>query len=461
MRQAILLSCVICLLACQPALAATTVRVESPDLVLIVDQTGDVNTLSVSHEADTLTVEDESAPLVAGDGCSQTTAGTVECDAGSRMAVRAELAGGADVARVLMGSDGAILLGEEGDDRLTGGSGGDFLFGGAGNDVATGGEGGDSLLGGPGDDTLHGEAGNDSLQGGGRFGEPTQGIPSGRDLLDAGPGNDLLDDNDREGGEIGPDVLNARSGRDTVWSYYERHQGITVDLLRTAGQGGPGENDTLVNVEVIYGTEGDDSLSGDGDANVFWGTGGANRLRGRGGRDRLMAGSGLRRQVLEGGGSRDVINAFGWTDGRATCGGGKDLLIQGRNRPSTRTPRPTDRGLRIASSCEVTARGTGGRWGVDPVPERLVGRSLTFDRPAGFGWGHGAFLVVTRARGEFAELGRGRSLRHGATVQLPERVARKAMRKGMTLRVELRDERYGNARRMIWSFRLRPSRASP
>ena len=56
-----------------------------------------------------------------------------------------------------------MLLGEIGDDALSGDGGGDRLYGGWGRDILDGGDGDDSLRGEAGNDTLTGGAGNDSF----------------------------------------------------------------------------------------------------------------------------------------------------------------------------------------------------------------------------------------------------------------------------------------------------------
>ncbi|HEY9883375.1 MAG TPA: hypothetical protein V6C98_07155, partial [Thermosynechococcaceae cyanobacterium] len=65
-----------------------------------------------------------------------------------------------------------FLLGDAGDDILTGAAGRNTLVGGSGNDTLTGGDGGSNMF---------GEAGNDLLTGGGST-----------DDIDGGAGNDLI-----------------------------------------------------------------------------------------------------------------------------------------------------------------------------------------------------------------------------------------------------------------------------
>lgn len=194
-----------------PAGAATAVRVTdafpgepfSP-MVEATDETGDANTLSISYlyKTDgqrfpppgdaTVTVEDSTAPLEAGEGCQALGGNRVRCTVEGLVAIRARLGGAADTATALSPTDGkmsckcvavfggdgndsltsrdgAALQGEGGDDTLTGlpseadeipgGLGSpndDGLVGGPGDDVLDGGNGNDGLTGGPGDDVLYG-----------------------------------------------------------------------------------------------------------------------------------------------------------------------------------------------------------------------------------------------------------------------------------------------------------------
>lgn len=127
------------------------------------------------------------------------------------------------------GGDMADLLGGgAGNDTMNGGAGDDTLFGEAGADLLGGGRGNDVLAGGTGNDTLCGEAGDDTL-----FGD------EGRDLLGGGEGNDLL-------AGSGDDTLFGEAGNDTLF-------GGGADLL----SGGAGD-------DVLFLTGGAVAWGGDG-----------------------------------------------------------------------------------------------------------------------------------------------------------------------------------------------------
>ncbi|SJM91828.1 hypothetical protein [Crenothrix polyspora] len=109
-----------------------------------------------------------------------------------------------------------ILYGGDGNDTLRGGDGKDTLYGNDGNDTLTGGynfdndtllvggNGNDKLSGGGGDDTLSGGNGNDTLSGG--SGTDILSGGNGNDTLKGGNGNDLTHNNVLTGG-LGKDTF--------------------------------------------------------------------------------------------------------------------------------------------------------------------------------------------------------------------------------------------------------------
>ncbi|MBB2485714.1 hypothetical protein H5407_10835 [Mitsuaria sp. WAJ17] len=109
-----------------------------------------------------------------------------------------QVSAGKDYWRGTAGADVVNLL--AGDDRADGADGNDSLTGGDGNDELIGGEGADTLVGGLGDDYLNGQAGDDVLIG-------DQGNDSlyvegpGREVLDAGAGDDTVDVYSTESGK--------------------------------------------------------------------------------------------------------------------------------------------------------------------------------------------------------------------------------------------------------------------
>jgi Ca2+-binding RTX toxin-like protein len=167
---------------------------------------------------------------------------------------RATLAGGNDTLGQF-----EVYLGGSGNDSLVGAgvSYNETFNGGAGNDTISASLGNDSLAGDAGDDRMDGGQHTDTLFGG-----------EGNDWLIGGTGNDRLD-----GG----------SDTDTA-SYGGSTGGVTVDLAAERATGLQG-NDTLLNIENVVGSDGNDSLLGDSLANVLYGGIGDDTLDGGAGND--------------------------------------------------------------------------------------------------------------------------------------------------------------------------------
>ena len=279
----------------------------------------------------------------------------------------------------LTGDNNANAIdGFNGNDTLDGGGGNDFLQGGNGDDRLIGGEGADDLNGGTGlrdvadysasdagvdvgvDNgavNLGGHAEGDVLLFGGiedligsSFDDTLTGN-SVRNNLYGGNGNDTLiagDNDDELYGELGDDTLIGGRGADIIdgganglkgdtASYSDSDLRITANLTSgTATGSGHGAGDTLINIENLFGSRFNDSLTGDVNANTLNGFLGNDDMFGLGGNDTLIGGSGNDR--LNGGTGNDTLNGgadsdtFVYTDlafGRDTIIGwqnGQDLL---------------------------------------------------------------------------------------------------------------------------------------
>lgn len=239
-----------------------------------------------------------------------------------------------------------ILIGDDGDNRLSDAQGRDRLDGGGGNDYLLG-SGDDTLSGGDGDDTLEGGAvvdggaGNDTAVGTGanlndmvsvenyilsdiddeQDGAPAAYGTSGANRIDAGgmsfqvdlygrggddtllggtdldhlygnSGNDTLiggKGDDLLFGGMGGDRLDGGEGFDTA-TYIDANSQVRVDLEKAQyNDVGEADGDFLKSIEAITGSAFNDNLRGDEGDNVLRGGGGEDSLFGRGGDDTLFA----------------------------------------------------------------------------------------------------------------------------------------------------------------------------
>ena len=206
------------------------------------------------------------------------------------------------------------LTGDGNANVLTGLNGGDILKGGAGDDILNGGAGSDALDGGVGSDTASyrdatsgvkvyldgsqqgtGEAigdyfldleafNNDGTRittieniTGSSHTDELYGDASAN-VLSGGPGGDSLV------GLAGADTLDGGPGNDTA-HYGASPSGVTVNLSDSTGSGGHAEGDTLIDIENIYGTPHNDTITGDDNNNIFWATNGSDTYHGKDGYD--------------------------------------------------------------------------------------------------------------------------------------------------------------------------------
>ncbi len=219
---------------------------------------------------------------------------------------------GNNIANTLIG-DATDAAG--GNDRIYGNGGDDILAGIGGSDVLLGGEGHDRLFGdtdpfdkdqgnyAPGDDSLWGDNGNDTLFGG-----------FGNNRLDGGAGNDVADYSgffDDYGYYSYSITANMDTGLVTV-TETDLYTGDSYSVV----------TDTLINIEYLIGTSGDDALSGFDDVTLPTSTFG--RLMGGAGNDVLTGGRFL--DELYGGAGDDILLDGGLT---APPGGGNDALLGG------------------------------------------------------------------------------------------------------------------------------------
>ena len=233
---------------------------------------------------------------------------------------------GNDILTGLAGND--EINGGDGADRLIGGEGADVLNGGAGFDSAdyrgaasgvrfnvdTGGTLGDAqgdifsgieryflsnfndiVTGSSANEFFYGEDGNDQINGGG-----------GIDRIYGGDGNDVQRGdagNDTLYGSDGADQLNGGAGTD-IANYSNASTAVTVNLA-SGGTVGDANGDTYFGIEAVYGSDFNDSLTGNTSGNELRGEDGDDTLDGGVGNDRLFGGAGA--DTLIGGSGVDSV----------------------------------------------------------------------------------------------------------------------------------------------------------
>lgn len=244
-----------------------------------------------------------------------------------------------------------VMIGDSDDEHMQGFRGDDILFGGDGNDQLDGGIGDDRLEGGPGFDSYNGGPGGDTLAfgvadgpaavdlaaqsvviggvfeflqnvenvTGSVFGDTLQGDDNDNQLVGGG-GLDLL------AGRLGDDVLDG--GRDGAYASWAGEEGaVTVDLAAGTANEWDGGQDTLISITGAVGSDFDDVLRGDGQANRLEGGKGDDVLTGRGGDDVLVGGEGA--DTVNGGAGIDTADYSGAGPARVSLTSGEAVDAAG------------------------------------------------------------------------------------------------------------------------------------
>ncbi len=260
---------------------------------------------------------------------------------GSNQNNRIEGRNGDDSLYGLAGKD--TLIGDNGNDLLSGDAGDDYLIGGKGNDQLFGGEGSDWLIDIEGLNKFDGGIGIDyadfSTATARIFASLSQGFATNFsenngvltysssfnttltsiENLQGGQGDDIFEGSNQN------NVLNGGLGADTV-SYSNLFPEHSVDANLSTGQASIKDRnsviydiDTLISIENLTGSAGNDTLTGDDQDNVLIGGDGADRLSGGGGNDVIHAELG-KDILIDGGSGIDTLH-IRFASGKITTDG--------------------------------------------------------------------------------------------------------------------------------------------
>ncbi|WP_343717702.1 calcium-binding protein [Inquilinus sp.] len=270
----------------------------------------------------------------------------------------------------LLGSAFAdTLAGDAGNNVLEGGAGADALYGSGGIDtavyahsaagvqvdlVAGTGAGGDAA----GDslfsiENVTGSAYNDTLAGG-----------IGANTLSGGAGDDILR------GGAGADILDGGAGNDSVF-YNSSQAGVIVNLLLGVAVGGDAQDDSLISIERVTGSDLADRLTGNAASNTLYG---------RGGDDILSGGAGA--DVLSGDAGADQLDG----------GSGVDTAYYAGSKAGVQV----DLGAHTASGGDAAGDTL---TGIEQLMGSEFGDTLTGDAGANVLWGQGGDDVLTGGSG--------------------------------------------------------------
>ncbi len=211
------------------------------------------------------------------------------------------------------------ILGSEFANALSGMAGQDTLSGLGGNDLLDGGAGADLLSGGEGDDSLNGGTGQDSMSGG-----------SGNDLFLQYAASHV--------GGIYNDTINGDEDIDTI-DYSDSKSVAPVPVAIVANLmkhtvtktvfGNVGGTDTLTNIENVIAGQYNDTIIGDGNANVLTGGGGSDLIQSGAGNDTILQNRLFGEDTVDGGSGIDTIDYSGLQlDDGAITGISADLFAK-------------------------------------------------------------------------------------------------------------------------------------
>ena len=279
------------------------------------DSLSNIENIIGSDYSDSLTGDDNDNVINAGEGADTIDGGegvdTISYES-STQAVNINLAtnthsGGDAEGDSLVSIEN--IIGSDYNDTLIGDSYDNIISGGRGADNINAGEGSDTIDGGEGIDTVSyenssqavninlatnthrgGDAQDDSLVSieniiGSSYDDDLIGDDNDN-VINAGGGSDTID-----GGE-GADTIDGGEGVDTI-SYESSTQAVNINLASNTHSGGDAQDDSLVSIENIIGSDYDDDLIGDDNNNVINAGEGSDNIDGGEGADTIDGGEGV------------------------------------------------------------------------------------------------------------------------------------------------------------------------
>lgn len=259
----------------------------------------------------------------------------------------------ADETVTITSTTGSQVATGTGNDTITGGPGDDTISSGAGNDYVYLGDGNDVVLAGSGNDTI--AAGN----------------AGGNDFIDGGAGNDTVEYRSLQTLPIGNPAIEPvridlnpldRSANPTAVALLLANGRAANTAVGLADGGTWVDTDVLIDIENAVGGFGDDTILGNGVANLLDGLGGNDSIDGGDGFDTLYgrAGNdtlngGLGDDTIAGGAGDDTIDGSGGYDTLVLSGNLSDYTVQvlGNGLYSVTDIRPGGDGVDIISEVEV------------------------------------------------------------------------------------------------------------
>jgi serralysin len=225
----------------------------------------------------------------------------------------------------------------------------------------------DRLTGNGADNLITGGNGNDTIIAGG-----------GNDILEGGAGTDSMD------GGAGNDRIYGGAGSDYV-TYATARSGVVVNLsLTTVQNTGGGGSDQLFDIERMYGSNYDDTLTGSSADNLITGRYGDDHIVGGSGYDRLQGDAGndvidagIGNDVVIGGVGDDILNGGDGND-RLYGQAGNDVISGGAGIDVVYY---ADAAAGVTVSLATTAAQNTGGAGIDTLSgiERMVGSKYADD----------------------------------------------------------------------------------